>query len=166
MVFSNPPGTQEVVVTRFFNAPKGIVFKTVTDPLLIPHWWGSRSLTTRVYKMVVTPGGAWRILQWDKEGRKYAFRGVYHDVVIPDRLVYTMEYEGLPGHPVLVTDQFTDQDGTTIMTSRTVFQSFEDRHQMLQWGMEEGSRETTERLQALLARNEFQIEFEKEGQLE
>jgi uncharacterized protein YndB with AHSA1/START domain len=91
---------------------------------------------------------------------------VYHDVVIPDRLVYTMEFEGFPGHPVLVTDQFSDLDGTATMTSKTVFQSIDDRDQMLQWGMEEGSRETTERIQALIARNEFQIEFEKEGQLE
>ena len=161
-----PPGSQEFTITRIFNAPRGVVFRTVTDPLLVPQWWGPSRFTTKVYKMVVTPGGSWRILQWDKEGREYGFHGVYHDVVIPDRLVYTMEYEGLPGHATFVIDKFTEQDRTTTMTSKTIFQSIEDRDQMLQWGMEEGTTETTKRLNELITKHEFKNEFEKEGQLE
>ena len=52
------------------------------------------------------------------------------------------------------------------MTSKTIFQSIEDRDQMLQWGMEEGTTETTKRLSELIAKNEFKNEFEKKGQLE
>ena len=153
-----PPGRQEVIVTRTINSPREVVFKTVTDPLLVPQWWGPRRLTTKVHKMVVTPGGSWRILQWDKEGKEYGFHGVYHDVVIPERLVYTMEYEGVPGHVTLVIDKFTKQDGSTSMTSTTIFQSVEDRDQMLQWGMEEGTTETTNRLNELLAKSNSQKE--------
>jgi uncharacterized protein YndB with AHSA1/START domain len=165
-VINAPPGIQEFIITRIFNASRGIVFKTITDPLLVPQWWGPSRLTTKVHKMVVTPGGSWRFLQWDEEGKEYGFHGVYHDVVIPDRLVYTMEYEGLPGHASLVIDKFTEQDRITTMTSKTIFQSIEDRDQMLQWGMEEGTSETTKRLNELLAKNEFKNKLEKEGLLE
>jgi uncharacterized protein YndB with AHSA1/START domain len=102
--------------------------------------------------MNVISGGTWRFLQRDDEGKEYGFHGVYHEVATPERLVYTMEYEGMPGHVTLVIDKFADHDGSTIMTSITIFQSVEDRDQMLQWGMEEGSNETTNRLNELLAK--------------
>jgi uncharacterized protein YndB with AHSA1/START domain len=164
--FSAPINTHEVIITRTIYATRRVVFKTVTDPLLVPQWWGPKRLTTKVHKMVVTPGGAWRILQWDQAGNEYSLYGVYHDVVIPERLVYTMEYEGMPGHATLVVDKFAEQNGVTIMTSQTIFQSTHDRDQMLQRGMEEGVIETVHRLNELIAKNEFQVEFEKEGQLE
>ena len=37
-----PPGKQEIIVTRTYNAPRELVFKTLTDPKLIPQWWGPR----------------------------------------------------------------------------------------------------------------------------
>ena len=149
MKITAPPGRQEVIITRTINAPKEVVFKTVTDPLLIPEWWGPRRLTTFVHKMVVTPAETWRIVQQDDAGKEYGFHGVYHEVVSSDRLVYTSEFEGFPGHVSLNIDEFTEQDGQTIIKTRLVFQSVEDRDQMLQWRMEEGMRETTDRLNDL-----------------
>jgi len=37
-------GKPEVVTTRVFDAPRELVFKTMTDPKLIPRWWGPRML--------------------------------------------------------------------------------------------------------------------------
>lgn len=154
--FITPPDRQEVIVTRIINAPREIVFRTVTDPMLVPEWWGPRRLTTTVYKMAVMPGGIWRFLQRDKEGKEYGFHGIYHDVIPPERLVYTMEYEGVPGSVTLNTDKFEERDGKTIMTSVTVFQSVEERDQMVQWGMEEGTTEMTNRLNELLVNRNMQ----------
>jgi uncharacterized protein YndB with AHSA1/START domain len=151
-VITATPGSQVVLASRTILAPREVVFTTVSNPLLVPYWWGPRRLTTRVHKMVVMPGGSWRFLQRDAEGKEYGFHGVYHDVTIPERLVYTMEYEGMPGHVTLNIDKFDEKDGITIMTSTTIFQSVEDRDQMLQWGMEEGTTETTNRLNELLAK--------------
>jgi uncharacterized protein YndB with AHSA1/START domain len=145
------PGKQIVIVTRTINAPRELVFKTVTDPLLVPEWWGPRTLITTVYKMIVMPGGSYRYLQRDRQGKEYGFHGIYHDVVIPERLVYTMEYEGMPGHVSLNIDTFEDAGGQTLMTSSTIFESVADRDQMMQWGMEEGTTEITNRLNELLA---------------
>ena len=76
-------------------------------------------------------GGSWRFLQHDHEGKEYGFHGVYHAVIYPERPVYTMEYERTPGHVSLDTDKFTENDGVTIMTSTTLFESVEERHQKL-----------------------------------
>jgi uncharacterized protein YndB with AHSA1/START domain len=150
------PGRQEIIVNSIYNAPREIVFKTITDPLLVPKWWGPRSVTTSVIKMSVMPGGIWRYLQRDHEGKEFGFHGVYHDVVIPERLVYTTEYEGMPGHVALHIDKYTERDGITICNALTVFQSLEDRDQMLQWNMEEGTIETVTRLNELLANQKTQ----------
>jgi uncharacterized protein YndB with AHSA1/START domain len=146
------PGKQEIIITRLFDAPLETVFKAYTDPKLIPQWWGPRGLTTTVDKMEVKPGGSWRFVQRDVEGNEYAFHGVYHLIESPARLVYTFEFEGMPGHVLLATVTFEDQDGKTKLTDRSVFQSVADRDGMLQSGMEEGASESMDRFAELLAK--------------
>lgn len=147
------PGKQEIVMTRVFDAPRELVFKAYTDPALIPQWWGPKSLTTTVDRMDVRLGGVWRFAQRDAEGNEYAFYGVYHAIVSPERLVYTFEFEGMPGHVLLATVTFEElNDGKTRLTDRSVFQSVEDRDGMLKSGMEEGATESLDRFAELLAK--------------
>ena len=145
------PGKQEIVMTRTFDAPRDLVFKTMTDPNLIPKWWGPRYLTTTVDEMDLRPGGRWRYLQRDPQGNEHAFHGVYHDITAPERLVFTFEYEGVPGHVLLDTVTLEDVDGKTKLTDQSVFQSVADRDGMVQSGMESGATETMDRLEELLA---------------
>jgi uncharacterized protein YndB with AHSA1/START domain len=147
------PGKQEISITREFDAPRELVFKACTDPTLVPQWWGPRSLSTEVDQMDVRPGGQWRFLNRDAEGNAYAFHGVYHDVLAPERIIDTFEFEGLPepGHVSLETMKLEDlPGGRTRLTVQSVFQSVADRDGMLQSGMEAGVKETYERLAELL----------------
>src|ERR1700730_12752366 len=82
-------GTQEIISTRTFDAPRELVFKAMTDPDLVPKWWGPRNLSTRVDKMDVKPGGTWRFIQRDSAGNEFGFHGVYHLVEPPARVVQT-----------------------------------------------------------------------------
>jgi uncharacterized protein YndB with AHSA1/START domain len=146
------PSERELVMTRVFDAPRDLVFKAVTDPTMIPQWWGPRRLTTTVDQLDLRPGGVWRFVQHDAEGNEYAFHGVYQEIVPPERIVQTFEWEGLPGHVSVETMTLEAHDGKTTMTARSVFATAEDRDGMLQSGMEEGARETWDRLAELLAR--------------
>jgi uncharacterized protein YndB with AHSA1/START domain len=147
-----PKGSHEVIITRYIHAPREVVFRTITDPLKIPDFWGPERFNTVVHKMTAISGGSWRYVQTDKEGKEYGFHGVYHDVVRPDRLVYTSEYEGMPGHVTLYKDELEEKGGETTITSHAIFQSVEARDQLMHWGMEEGVREMTRRLNELLAK--------------
>ncbi len=146
------PGKQEIVITRIFDAPRELVFRAITDPNLIPQWWGPKGLTTVVDRMDVRPGGVWRFAQRDAGGNEFAFHGVYHAIVSPERLVSTFEFEGTPGHVLLETETFEEQDGKTKLTDQNVFQSVEDRDGMLSSGMEDGWAETMDRFADLLAK--------------
>ena len=146
------PGKQAIVLTRVFDAPRELVFKTNMDPNLIPQWWGPKRLTTTVDKMDVRKGGVWRFVQRDVDGNAYAFNGVYHEIASPERLVYTFEFEGLPGHVLLETVTFEEHDGQTKLTDKSIFQSVEDRDGMLMSGMEQGAVETMDLFAELLAK--------------
>jgi uncharacterized protein YndB with AHSA1/START domain len=146
------PSDREIVMTRLFNAPRALVFKAYTDPEAIPHWWGPRGYTTVVDTMDVRPGGRWRFVQRDAEGNEFAFNGEYREITPPERLVNTFEFEGLPGHVVVDTASFEEQDGKTRVTVTSLFASVEDRDGMLQSGMEEGAVDTWNRLDEYLQR--------------
>lgn len=150
--FKVEPGKQEVIVTRVFDASPELIFKTMTDPRLIPQWWGPSYLTTTVEKMEVKPGGQWRFIQRDPQGEQFGFHGVYHAVTPNERLVYTFEFEGFPGHVLLETVTFEDQGDTTLVTDQAVYQSVADRDGMIQTGMESGATESMERLVELLVK--------------
>lgn len=146
------PGSQEIVTKMTFNAPRALIFKAYTDPDLIPQWYGPRYLTTVVDVLDARAGGSWRFLNYDPEGNVYAFHGVYHDVVAPERIVQTFEYEGMPGHVVMETAVFEDLGGgKTRVVTQSVFQSVEDRDGMAASGMEVGVNEGYERMNELMA---------------
>jgi len=144
------PGKQEIVGSRMFDAPRELVFKTMTDPKLIPQWWGPRRHTTTVDEMEVRPGGRWRYVLHDPDGNENSFRGVYHDLTAPERMIYTFEWEGAPGHVLLETITLEDVGGKTKLTDLLVFQSVADRDGMVQNGMESGAKETMDRLEELV----------------
>ncbi len=146
------PGTQEIVITRSFDAPRELVFKAFTDADAVRQWWGLNSTETVVDQLEARPGGRWRFVQRDGDGNEFGFHGVYHDLEAPERIVYTFEFEGMPGHVLLETLVFEDQDGRTLMTDTSVFQSVGDRDGMLQSGMESGAAESMDRLDEYLAK--------------
>jgi uncharacterized protein YndB with AHSA1/START domain len=150
LVITAEPGKQELILTRTVDAPRTAVFKAQTDPALIPQWWGPRRFSTVVDKMDPRPGGMWRFVQRDAEGNVYAFKGVYHEVVSPERIVYTFEFEGTPGHVSLESVTFEELGNRTKMTDKVIYQSVEDRDDMLRSGMEEGARETMDRFAELV----------------
>src|SRR5579859_726450 len=147
------PGKQEIVITREFDAPRELVFKTVMDPELLPQWWGPRYLSTIVDKMDVRPGGQWRFINRDAQGNEYAFHGVYHEILAPERVIDTFEFEGLPetGHVTLETMKLEElPGGRTRLVVQSVFQTVIDRDAALQSGMESGINDTYDRLSELL----------------
>lgn len=144
------PGRQDIVMRRVFDVPPDVLFRVFTDPQLVPNWWGPRRYRTTVEYAEVRPGGSWRFVSRGADGTEYAFRGVYHDVVAPDRIVQTFEYEGAPGRVQLETATFEEADGKTRYVSVSVFPSVEDRDGMAGTDMREGARESMDRLAQII----------------
>lgn len=149
------PGKQEIVIIRELNAPREKVFKAFTDPNLYSQWLGPRRLTTIFEKLEAKNGGSWRFINKDEKGNEFGFHGVYHEVLAPERIIGTFEFEGLPekGHVSLEIVMFEElPGGRTKLTSKDVFLSVTDRDAMWQSGMEEGINDSYDRLEELLAK--------------
>lgn len=147
------PGKQEFFMTRDFDAPRELVFKAHTDPELYTRWLGPRRLTMTLEKFEPRSGGVWRYIHRDKDGNEYGFHGVIHEVLPPERIIDTFEYEGLPekGHVALQTLRLQElPGGRTKLTVQAVFQSVADRDGMMQSGADEGVNESHDRLDELL----------------
>ena len=146
------PSDLEILITREFDAPRDVVYKAMTDPKLIPQWWGPRSEATIVDKMDVRPGGAWRFVSTGTDGSKNAFRGEYRELVPGEKIVQTFEWEPMAGHISVETATLSAlPDGRTLLTTVSVFSSKEDRDGMVASGMEGGLRETYDRFDEVLA---------------
>ena len=149
------PSDREILVSRLFDAPRERVFQAHVDPRAMEAWWGPGEYATTVDRWDPRPGGTWRIVQRTPDGAQHAFHGIFQDVVPPERLIWTFEYEGLPGHVVNQTLTFEEaHGGKTRLTVRALYRSREDRDGMLASGMEWGMRESYERLDERLARED------------
>lgn len=144
------PGVPQILVTREFNAPREIVFRTFTEPDLLVQWLGPRRLTMTIDTFEVRDGGSWRYLHRDEDGTEYAFRGLFHGTPSLDGIVQTFEFEGTPGHVSLETVTFEDIGGKTLVRQNAVYQSVADRDAMIESGMEAGLNEGLDRLDELL----------------
>jgi uncharacterized protein YndB with AHSA1/START domain len=109
-------------ITREFDAPRDLVWKEWTEPERFADWFGTRS--TRVppesVSMDVRPGGAWRLtMAAGAEHPQIRWAGVYHEVVPPERLVFTVTDRPDGDEYELVTVELTDLgDGRTRMDFR------------------------------------------------
>jgi uncharacterized protein YndB with AHSA1/START domain len=143
------PSDREIVMTRVFDAPRALVFEAHSKCEHTQRWWGRGNPLD--CEMDFRPGGTYRFVEHEPDGGDHAFRGEYREIVAPERIVQTFEYEGMPGHVSVETLVFTEHDGKTTLTSTTVFDSVEDRDGMLNSGMEAGARESMDHLARLLA---------------
>lgn len=145
------PGVPLVVITRRFDAPRELLFRAYTEPELLARWLGPAGLTLTVNQLDPRHGGRWRWTHYDRDGKGFAFHGLYHGTPSVERIVQTYEFELHPGVVYLNTITFEESGGGTTLRQRTVFPAVEDRDAYVEGGMETGIRASMDQLAALVA---------------
>jgi uncharacterized protein YndB with AHSA1/START domain len=133
-----PQGEREIVITRTFHAPRALVYEALTNPKHVKNWWGPRQYGAASATGEFRAGGHYRYAQKGPDG-EVAFRGEIREAS-PARMVYTEEFEAMPGHIAETTVTLEERDGKTFVTLRSVYQSKEDRDAVIASGMEWGAR--------------------------
>jgi len=144
------PSDLEIKMTREFDAPRALVFEVHTKCEHLKHWWGGKGNELDC-DVDFRTGGHYRFVDRSPDGEEYAFRGEYREIVAPEKIVQTFEFEAMPGHVLVETLTFDEHDGKTTVTSTSVFQSVADRDGMLASGMEKGAAESYNQLAEYLA---------------
>jgi uncharacterized protein YndB with AHSA1/START domain len=144
------PTDREIVLTRIFNAPRQMVFDAFSKPELLKRWFGPRGWSLEVCEVDLKVGGGFRFVLQGPDGKKMGMRGVYREIVPPERSVHMESFDDYPGESQ-VTSVFVEQGGKTTMTATVLYPSKEVRDIVLKSGMEHGAAESYDKLAELLA---------------
>ena len=147
------PTDREIAMTRAFDAPRNLVFDAWTKPELLTRWLGAiEGWTFVVCEVDLKVGGTYRFVWRGPDGAEMGMRGVYREILAPERIVNTESfddpwYEGeAVGTLVLV-----EQGGRTTATNTVRYASKEVRDAVLKSPMDKGVAEGYDRLAELLA---------------
>jgi uncharacterized protein YndB with AHSA1/START domain len=148
------PTDREIVMTRVFDAPRHLVFDAFTKPELLKRWFGPRGWSLVVCEVDLKVGGAFRFVLRSPDGKDMGMRGVYSEIVPPERSVHMESFDDYPGESQ-VTGVYVEQGGKTTLTATVLYPSQEVRDAVIKSGMEHGAAESYDKLAELLASPEL-----------
>jgi uncharacterized protein YndB with AHSA1/START domain len=143
------PSDREIVLTRVFDAPRGLVFDAFSKPELLKRWFGPRGWSLEVCEVDLRVGGGFRFVLRGPDGKKMGMRGVYREIAPPERSVHMESFDDYPGESQ-VTAVFVEQGGKTTLTATVLYPSQEIRDAVIKSGMEHGAAESYDKLAELL----------------
>jgi uncharacterized protein YndB with AHSA1/START domain len=102
---------QEITITRVLAAPRELAWRAWTEPEQLARWSVKRGwiVPLETITMEVRPGGAFRLtVVHDEDGSEVTIRGVYREVVEPERLVVEEPADDAWHEGAMNTMTFTD----------------------------------------------------------
>src|SRR5580704_12083268 len=109
-----------LVIERIFDAPRETLWSAFTQSERVMRWMGPDHHPVVKYDTDLRPGGKWRGLLRSLDGKEELGQsGTYREVVKPERLVYTFQwdkrFEGDETPETIVTIEFEDLGSRTRM---------------------------------------------------
>jgi uncharacterized protein YndB with AHSA1/START domain len=148
------PTDLEIVITREFNAPRELVWDTMSKPELLKRWVsGPPGWEMTVCEEDPRVGGTFRWAWSGPEGALMSMSGVYHEVSPPERCVRTERFDigcGPEGAEQLATLVLTEQGEKTALKITLAYATKEARDGAAASGMEQGMAAGYDRLDEIL----------------
>jgi uncharacterized protein YndB with AHSA1/START domain len=144
------PTDRALVAERLVGAPREQVWEAWTSPGHLRKWMlGPPGWTMSVCEVDLRPGGASRLVWHNAEGAELEIRGMYHEILPPERLVGTESWGG-EWPETRNTMELTQENGGTRMTVTIQYPSEEARNAAVQTGMKDGMSQSLDRLDEYL----------------
>ncbi len=118
------PAPDEIRITRVFDAPRELVWKAWTKPVMLVRWFGCAAFSTVSAEADVKEGGSYRVILRNPDGEDIPIYGRYTAVRPVDHLAFTHLWEKPPvpenpaHHPTHVTVDLHEDGGGTRMEFR------------------------------------------------
>ena len=144
-----PAGEPMIIMTRIYDAPRDLVWQTMTEARHVRRWWGGPDCSNPVCDMDVRPGGLWNHVMRFPDGRELHLAFVFIEVEAPTRLVwqhadYGTRQGGLPASQTVLT--LDDLGGRTRWTMVARFPSMADRDAAIGFGFSAPIEASSDRL--------------------
>lgn len=140
-------GKQDLHISREFDLPLKLLFRAFEEPGLIEQWMG-----TKVLKLDAKKHGSYRIETSDNKG-KVAFRahGVIHEFIRNRKITRTFEMENTPfGVQLEILEFYKLTDNACRLNMHTIYESVEQRDQVLKLPFAYGINTAHNRLQVIM----------------
>jgi uncharacterized protein YndB with AHSA1/START domain len=123
--------TRELVITRTFDAPRHLVFKSFADSEAFRQWWGPVGFSIEVSMFEFRPGGIFHYQMVHPDGHRMWGRFTYREIVEPERIVWVNSFADPGGNIVrapfgdtiplemLVVITLDEHAGKTLLTLRS-----------------------------------------------
>lgn len=154
----NDVAARTFTVERVFNAPREKVFAAFTDCQHLMHWWGPHEWPLSHCDMDFRVGGSWHYaMRETATGSESWGLMLFDEITVPEFIRYRDVFSDanrainteLPESAS--TLHFYDEAGKTRVVSHTTYPSESALKQVLDMGMEQGLKETWDRLAAYIA---------------
>ncbi len=138
----------DIVLTRRYAAPRAAVFEAWTNPEQLKRWWAPANCTTPYCTVDLRRGGKFHYCMRMADGKEIWGMGIYREIVVPERIVFTDTFADEAGNPVppahhgmsddhpnetRVTITFTEHEGeTTVTLHHALGRAFKERDAMQQ----------------------------------
>ena len=80
--------SNELKISRLYDAPLQAVWDAWTDPEQVARWWGPRGFTITTHSKDLRPGGTWVYTMHGPDGTDYPNTTYYYEVREREALVY------------------------------------------------------------------------------
>ncbi len=145
--------SNEIKLTRVYDASLNIVWDAWTDPVQVAQWWGPRGFTLTTHSKDLRSGGHWRYTMHGPDGVDYPNTTQYLVVEEPLKLVY--DHGANDDQPPLfrVTVLFSEEHGKTKMEMSMALPTPEAAEEARVFIKNAGGNATWDRLAEYLAKN-------------
>jgi uncharacterized protein YndB with AHSA1/START domain len=147
-------GDLELVIVRGFDAPRTLVFDAFTKPDLVKRWLlGPPGWSMPICDIDLKVGGRFRwVWRNEERGKDMGVSGSFREIVPPERIVHDELFdEDWTGGQTIVTTEFGERDGQTLVTMTVRYSSAAARDAALGTGMTGGMEQSYQRLDEVLA---------------
>jgi uncharacterized protein YndB with AHSA1/START domain len=98
---------QEFVISRIFDAPRDLVWKSFTEPGRMQQWWGPKGVTVIKSEMDLRPGGSYHYAMRTPDGQTMWGKMAYREITPQSRIVFVNSFSdeagGTTRHPMAPT---------------------------------------------------------------
>lgn len=147
-------GDRELMITRDFDAPRSLVWDTMSKPELLKRWlFGPPGWEMTTCEEDARIGGKFRWEWKGPEGAAMSMSGEYIDIIPPERTVRTERFDFGCAPQMgeqLTTLVLTERAGKTTLTLTVRYPSKEAREGAVASGMEQGMATGYDRLDDIL----------------
>jgi len=142
-------GKQELVITREFDLPLELLFKAYAEPVLVEQWMG-----TKVLKLESKKHGSYQFKTADSQGNVlFNANGVIHEYSPNRKITRTFEMENAPFGVQLEVYEFEQlTDDTSKLTMHVIYESVEQRDQLLKLPFAQGLNMAHNRIQDIVSK--------------